>query len=182
MRATVSSVPRTCSCTTSVRLHSVRLYRQENMHDSSRQTGACSKRSGESPGPITPAGKAMRISGSSRVSATSWSRRCHPGRRCSWSRRETTSCAPRGRVRPRIPQLDGLSPIISIDSNEAIAELEEQRSTGAEFLVIPTTSLWWLDHYGEFRNYLERGGAVARTDACVIYRLRSGAVTTPVGT
>jgi GT2 family glycosyltransferase len=67
------------------------------------------------------------------------------------------------------------------DSNEAIAQLEEQRSIGAEFLVIPRTSLWWLDHYNDFRTYLEQGGTVARTDACVIYRLRSDAVTTPVG-
>jgi len=37
--------------------------------------------------------------------------------------------------------------------------------------VIPWTSLWWLDHYADLRAYLEHMGAVARTDACVIYRL-----------
>ena len=57
------------------------------------------------------------------------------------------------------------------DSNEAIAELEHHRSIGAEFLVIPRTALWWLDHYADLRTHLERGGAVVRTDECVIYRL-----------
>jgi GT2 family glycosyltransferase len=65
------------------------------------------------------------------------------------------------------------------DSLEAITDLEDQLSGGAEFLVIPRTSLWWLDHYVDFRAYLERGGAVVRTEECVIYRLRSGATTTP---
>jgi len=59
------------------------------------------------------------------------------------------------------------------DSQEAIAALEEQMSAGAEFLVIPRTALWWLEHYAGFRMHLERGGAVARTDACVIYHLEA---------
>jgi len=63
------------------------------------------------------------------------------------------------------------------DSDEAIAELEEQLEAGAEFLVIPRTSLWWLDHYDAFRSYLERGGEVVSTDACIVYRLRAGAMT-----
>jgi Glycosyltransferase like family 2 len=59
------------------------------------------------------------------------------------------------------------------DSKEAIAELETQRSGGAEFLLIPQTSLWWLDHYGEFREYLSHSchEVVHRDDACVIYSL-----------
>jgi GT2 family glycosyltransferase len=79
-----------------------------------------------------------------------------------------------GRVGSHFPQLDGLyAGHHPADSNEAIAELEEQRSTGAEFLVIPTTSLWWLDHYGEFREYLGRScrEVARRDDACVIFAL-----------
>lgn len=59
------------------------------------------------------------------------------------------------------------------DSREAIAELETQRSDGAEFLLIPQTSLWWLDHYGEFRDYLRHScrEVVHRDDACVIFSL-----------
>jgi hypothetical protein len=41
------------------------------------------------------------------------------------------------------------------DSAEAIAHLEELRSKGAEYLLIPETSEWWLDHYAEFHKHLE---------------------------
>ena len=59
------------------------------------------------------------------------------------------------------------------DSSEAIAELEHERSAGAEFLVIPNTSLWWLDHYGGFREYLREycREMVRQDDTCVIYAL-----------
>ena len=57
------------------------------------------------------------------------------------------------------------------DTGEAIAELEQLGSAGAEFVVIPRTSLWWLDYYGGLRTYLEERGAVAQSEACVIYRL-----------
>ena len=38
----------------------------------------------------------------------------------------------------------------------AIAHVERLRQKGAEFLVIPATSLWWLDHYRDLRRHLER--------------------------
>ena len=57
------------------------------------------------------------------------------------------------------------------DGSEAIEGLERLRHGGAEFVVIPDTASWWLDYYGGLRAYLERGGAVASSDACVIYRL-----------
>ena len=41
------------------------------------------------------------------------------------------------------------------DDAAAIAHLESLRACGAEFLVIPETSFWWLDHYREFAQYLE---------------------------
>jgi hypothetical protein len=41
------------------------------------------------------------------------------------------------------------------DSAEAIAHLEGLRAKGANYLLIPSTSLWWLEHYDEFRKHLD---------------------------
>jgi GT2 family glycosyltransferase len=41
------------------------------------------------------------------------------------------------------------------DSAACIAELERLRALGAEFLVIPPTASWWLQHYGQFREHLQ---------------------------
>jgi hypothetical protein len=40
-------------------------------------------------------------------------------------------------------------------SAEAIERLEALRTQGAQYLVIPATSRWWLDYYTEFRDHLE---------------------------
>jgi SAM-dependent methyltransferase len=63
------------------------------------------------------------------------------------------------------------------DSATAVAYLEELRARGADYLLIPQTSLWWLDHYADFRRHLEgRYRAVLRQpDVCVIYALREQA-------
>jgi len=42
------------------------------------------------------------------------------------------------------------------DSAAAIAGLEALREDGAEFLVIPATSGWWLEHYADFARHLDR--------------------------
>jgi GT2 family glycosyltransferase len=78
-----------------------------------------------------------------------------------------------GRSGGHFPQVDGgvYAGHHPADASEAIADLEEQRSAGAEFIVFPSFSSWWLDHYGGLRTYLEKGGSVASTEACVIYRL-----------
>jgi hypothetical protein len=59
------------------------------------------------------------------------------------------------------------------DSTTAIAQLEELRQRGAEYLMIPSTSLWWLDFYTGFREHLEQNYSliVDREDACLIYQL-----------
>jgi GT2 family glycosyltransferase len=71
------------------------------------------------------------------------------------------------------PQVDGgvYAGHHPADSSDAIAGLERLRAAGAEFVVFPQTSLWWLDYYGDLRAYLERGGKVANSETCVIYRL-----------
>lgn len=57
------------------------------------------------------------------------------------------------------------------DGVEAVARLEASRAEGARYLVVPETSLWWLDHYAELAAHLE--DLYARTDAegCAIFCL-----------
>jgi hypothetical protein len=44
------------------------------------------------------------------------------------------------------------------NSADAIAQLEALRAAGAEYLVVPATSAWWLEHYEELARHLEAGG------------------------
>jgi GT2 family glycosyltransferase len=79
-----------------------------------------------------------------------------------------------GREAWHFPQLDdgmyaGHHPA---DDDEAIAELERLRGRGAEYLVLPATSLWWLDHYRGFRQHLDGYRRVGEEpDTAVIYQL-----------
>jgi spore maturation protein CgeB/SAM-dependent methyltransferase len=59
------------------------------------------------------------------------------------------------------------------DSTQAIAHLETLRARGAEFLLIPATSFWWLDYYADFRLYLESQYRLLTycQGTCVIYAL-----------
>jgi GT2 family glycosyltransferase len=58
------------------------------------------------------------------------------------------------------------------DSAEAIDQLEHARRAGADYLVFPQTSFWWLDHYAEFSAHLRSSYAeVAGGDDCVIFAL-----------
>ena len=60
------------------------------------------------------------------------------------------------------------------DSAEAIAQLETQRSLGADFLLIPHSSAWWLTYYEGWRQHLESHYATVVQDerTCVIFDLR----------
>jgi acyl carrier protein len=58
------------------------------------------------------------------------------------------------------------------DGDDAIRQLESQRSLGATHVVFPDTSLWWLDEYAGLRDYLEaRSGEAGRSEAGVVYAL-----------
>lgn len=58
------------------------------------------------------------------------------------------------------------------DADEAIAHLEDLRARGADYILFPATSLWWLDHYRAFHQYLDRHfTAVCRDEQCAIYHL-----------
>lgn len=58
-------------------------------------------------------------------------------------------------------------------SEEAIAQLEEARRSGAEFFCLPATGLWWLDHYQGLANWLATHCYVVVDDpeTCVLYDL-----------
>jgi GT2 family glycosyltransferase len=57
------------------------------------------------------------------------------------------------------------------DSKDAIERLENLRAAGAEFLVLPSISYWWLEHYQGFAEHLRRRYPVTDLDVCSIYRL-----------
>jgi hypothetical protein len=67
------------------------------------------------------------------------------------------------------------------NSAEAIEQLESLRTEGADYLVIPQFSMWWLETYPGFRDHLStRYRVVWRGVACAIYHLRAkGVLTTP---
>lgn len=60
-------------------------------------------------------------------------------------------------------------------SQHAVRHLEALREKGAQFLLIPATASWWLDHYREFRRHLDERYRVMRADpgVCAIYDLRT---------
>jgi GT2 family glycosyltransferase len=57
------------------------------------------------------------------------------------------------------------------DGAAAIEHLEKLRSQGAEYLVLPATALWWLDHYREFDEHLESRYHATRAASCTIFAL-----------
>jgi GT2 family glycosyltransferase len=57
------------------------------------------------------------------------------------------------------------------DSAEAVAQLEKLRAGGAEYLVLPSTAFWWLEHYGGFAEHLRERYPVVALGACAIYGL-----------
>jgi len=57
------------------------------------------------------------------------------------------------------------------DSDDAIAQLEALRQGGAEYLVLPATSFWWLGHYEELATCLRERCEPTELGFCTIYRL-----------
>jgi hypothetical protein len=57
-------------------------------------------------------------------------------------------------------------------SATAIAHLEALRAKGGEFLLLPSTALWWLEHYAEFGQHLNsRYRRIYAGEPCVVYQL-----------
>jgi hypothetical protein len=58
------------------------------------------------------------------------------------------------------------------DSAEAIAQLEKLRAKGGQFLLFPEPYFWWLEHYKEFHEHLQRHAKRVHSDKdCIIYAL-----------
>jgi hypothetical protein len=58
------------------------------------------------------------------------------------------------------------------DSDSAIAALEDMRARGAEYLLLPSTSFWWLDYYEGLREHLDGNyPAIVSNDACMVFEL-----------
>jgi GT2 family glycosyltransferase len=57
------------------------------------------------------------------------------------------------------------------DAEEAVAELERLRQQGADYLAIPPTARWWLDHYDGFARHLDDRYRRLDGDGCEIYDL-----------
>jgi hypothetical protein len=58
------------------------------------------------------------------------------------------------------------------ESNAAIQHLEALRARGSQFLLIPGTAFWWLDHYEDFARHLDANyQRIWDDDTCIIFRL-----------
>jgi GT2 family glycosyltransferase len=58
------------------------------------------------------------------------------------------------------------------DSAAAVQHLEDLRARGAQYLLVPSTSAWWLDHYEGFAQHLQdRYERLAERDECALYAL-----------
>lgn len=57
------------------------------------------------------------------------------------------------------------------DSDDAVERLESLRSAGADYLVLPSTAYWWLDHYAGFATHLRSRYAATERDVCTIFNL-----------
>jgi len=59
------------------------------------------------------------------------------------------------------------------DDAAAVSLLEETRFAGADYLVFPATSLWWLEYYRGLRQHLEEHHSIVVHDptTCAIFRL-----------
>jgi colanic acid/amylovoran biosynthesis glycosyltransferase len=67
------------------------------------------------------------------------------------------------------------------DGATAVEHLEDLRARGAAFLVIPATSAWWLEYYGELTEHLDRAYTRIedRPDGFVAFSLAAKEARTP---
>lgn len=84
-----------------------------------------------------------------------------------------------GRKAWHFPQTEGgvYAGAYPSDSSEAIAQLDALRAKagrGGKFLLFPSTSLWWLDHYRDFKQHLDshHRELVHEPSTCLIYSLQ----------
>ncbi len=60
------------------------------------------------------------------------------------------------------------------DAEVCIAEMERLRARGADFLLLPSTVLWWLEYYAAFGDHLRTRyePLVREEDTCALFDLR----------
>jgi hypothetical protein len=80
-----------------------------------------------------------------------------------------------GAVGWHYPQVDGgvYAGHHPASSQSATEHLEQLRARGAEYLVFPSSSLWWMSYYGGLRSHLDRHYRIVafQDDAALIYHL-----------
>jgi FkbM family methyltransferase len=59
------------------------------------------------------------------------------------------------------------------NSEEAIRQFKSAIAKGADYLLIPSTSLWWLEHYADFCKEMEASSeaVLVDDDLCLIYAI-----------
>lgn len=68
------------------------------------------------------------------------------------------------------------------DSAEAIAHLDALCEKGAEYILLPESALWWLDHYVEFAERIAPGGVdIGRRSAGALFDLNATRVSSEAG-
>jgi processive 1,2-diacylglycerol beta-glucosyltransferase len=77
------------------------------------------------------------------------------------------------RVWPFPQNGEGLRPVHApADSAAAISQLAASRERGGQYLVVPATAFWWVDHYPDFWSHLDHYyPLLLREDSCLIYGL-----------
>jgi len=59
------------------------------------------------------------------------------------------------------------------DGNDALRQLERMRAAGAQYLLLPGWTAWWLDHYDGLRRHLEEDCRLLSSDAdCLLYDIQ----------
>jgi hypothetical protein len=56
-------------------------------------------------------------------------------------------------------------------SAEALAHLRALEARGAEYIVFPSTTAWWLEYYGELAAAIREGESPGQSRACEIFAL-----------
>jgi glycosyltransferase involved in cell wall biosynthesis len=68
------------------------------------------------------------------------------------------------------------------DSATAIKHMRKLGAMGAQFLLLPNTAFWWLEHYRGLAEHLEQfHERLWRDDRCVLYRLKQAGEPSPQG-
>jgi hypothetical protein len=57
------------------------------------------------------------------------------------------------------------------DGFAAISHLEDLRTRGADFLLLPATAFWWLERYEDFGRHLDDSYRRIWEEGCIIYEL-----------